>query len=211
VKSFQWWFEAPETISAGTPEQYAERGITYFTMSEKDRLTIYHTPAMQAFISKLTLVKKIEPAANGIGTAAYFYRMMPPQVTANAVFGDQIVLSGYDLNNTNVSPGAALRFRPYWRTLRRPATNYSLFVHLYPADNDQLLTQHDGPLTVLERPTLTWDDTKELYVGGDVQLTVPEHTPAGSYRLVIGVYDYTTGIRLKNGDRDSFTILINVS
>jgi 4-amino-4-deoxy-L-arabinose transferase-like glycosyltransferase len=210
VKSFQWWFEAPDKIAASTPAQYAERGIIYFALSENDRSTIYNTPAMKAFIDRLTLVKRIEPAAGVVGSAAYFYRMTPPQRPADATFADQIVLTGYDLSSDGVKPGDTLRFRPYWRTLRLPATNYSMFVHLYPAGADQLITQHDGPLTVLERPTLTWDDTNELYIGPDVQLTVPPDTPPGDYRLVVGVYDYTTGIRLKVGDGDSFSIPVTV-
>ena len=77
-----------------------------------------------------------------------------------------------------------------------------MFAHLYPANEDRIITQHDGPLSVLERPTLTWDDTNELYIGGDAQLVIPADIPPGDYRLIVGVYDYTTGARLPVSDAD---------
>ena len=46
------------------------------------------------------------------------------------------------------------------------------------------------------RPTLTWDDTSELYMGGDDTLTIPFSIAPGQYLLQIGLYDYITGRRL---------------
>jgi 4-amino-4-deoxy-L-arabinose transferase-like glycosyltransferase len=210
AKPFQWWYEDENQMAASTPEQYAQRGILYFALDSVDLAEHLKSKQAQAFLKQLTLVKEIPTAPNIYGNTVYLYRMMPPHRPADAAFADQIVLTGYDLGSAEVKPGDTLRFRPYWRALRQPANNYSMFVHLYPAGADQLITQHDGPLTVLERPTLTWDDTDELYIGADVQLAIPADTPPGDYRLVVGVYDYTTGIRLKTGEGDSFSIPVTV-
>ena len=79
-----------------------------------------------------------------------------------------------------------------------------MFMHLYPADEEQLIAQYDGAPTVLERPTLTWDDPDELLIGATAGLTIPADITAGDYRLVIGLYDYNTGARLSLDDEATY-------
>jgi hypothetical protein len=87
-----------------------------------------------------------------------------------------------------------------------------MFVHLYPADITELLAQYDGPPSVPNRPTLTWDDPEELYIGQDNTLTIPEDLEAGDYRMAVGLYDLTTFQRLLSEDgADFFTIPIRVA
>jgi hypothetical protein len=210
VKPFEWWFEDESKITASSPEAYWERGIRYFVMDEQDLNDHLMSRKAQDFLARLTPIKIFSASPDILGHNVYFYRMLPPQFEADSVFGDQIVLTGYDLNVDEISAGATLHFRPYWQTIRQPDTNYSMFAHLYPADVVEIITQYDGALSTVERPTLTWDDTHELYIGGDVQLAIPEDTPPGDYRLVIGVYDYTSGIRLSSEDGDATSIPITI-
>jgi hypothetical protein len=214
VKTFLWWTEDADQIAASSSQAYVERGITYFVTDARDLDRYYNTPKLKAFIKQLTLVKTFHIAADQTDEnqfETYFYRMLPPAHAADVLFGGQIDLTGYDLSAEQVSPGDTLNLRPYFRALRRPDTNYSMFVHLYPADEDTMLAQHDGAPTVAERPTLTWDDPHELYIGADVSLAIPAETPPGDYRVVIGLYDFTTGARLTLPDgADKFTIPITV-
>jgi 4-amino-4-deoxy-L-arabinose transferase-like glycosyltransferase len=212
VKTFLWWLEDQPKIEASTPEQYVERGITFFVMDAHDRAEYAKSPAAQAFINQLTLVKVIHAPPIENQFDAYFYRMFPPQHAADALFGGQITFAGYDLSGETAAPGDTLHLRPYWRAPRRPDTNYSMFVHLYPTDSDTLITQHDGAPTVPERPTLTWDDPDELYFGADVNLTIPADTAPGDYQLAIGLYDYSNGARLTLPDgSDKFTLPITIT
>ncbi|MEO8612369.1 MAG: glycosyltransferase family 39 protein, partial [Chloroflexota bacterium] len=214
VKTFLWWTEDADQIAASSPQAYVERGITYFVTDARDLDRYYKAPALKKFISQLTLVKTFHIAADQTDENqfdTYFYRMLPPQHAADALFGGQIDLTGYDLSAETVKAGDTLTFRPYFRAPRRPDTNYSMFVHLYPADEDRVLAQHDGAPTVIERPTLTWDDPDELYIGADVNLAIPADTPPGDYRVVIGLYDYSNGARLTLPDGvDKFTIPITI-
>jgi hypothetical protein len=130
------------------------------------------------------------------GPGVTFYRMLPPQYSADARFGDQITLVGYDLDQSTVAPGGALTFRPYWRARIVPENNYSMFVHVYPGEREELITQFDGAPSNPQRLTLTWTDLDELYIGPDVTLTLPEDLPAGAYRIVVGLYDFASGERL---------------
>jgi hypothetical protein len=199
-KTFQWWFEKADDMVQTPAAQYIQRGIVYFAMSDDDRKTVYASPEADAFLKRLTLVKTIPATPDTLGATVHFFRLMPPQVSTQFEFGNQIVLAGYDVSSPIPGPGGSLKLRPYWRIERRPNTNYSMFVHLYPKAGETLITQHDGPPTVLERPTLTWDDTDELYIGADVQLTLPSDLKPGDYRLALGLYDYTNGQRLTGAD-----------
>jgi 4-amino-4-deoxy-L-arabinose transferase-like glycosyltransferase len=212
VKTFLWWTENQEQIAPNTVQDYIDRGITYFVADARDMETYFNSAVMKKFIGQLTLVKTFHPSGlDEYQFDTYFYKLLPPQHAADAVFGEQIALTGYDLSADTFAPGDTLHLRPYWHALRLPDTNYSMFVHLYPADADDLLAQHDGAPTVPERPTLTWDDPDELYFGADVNLTIPAETPAGEYRLVIGLYDYSGGARLTLADgADKFVIPVTV-
>lgn len=211
VKTFGWWLENEKQMAASTPERYVERGITYFVMDDRDLQRYYTAPAVKAFIDQLTLVKSFPVMETDYQYTAYFYRMLPPQYATDALFGGQIALAGYDLSAETTAPGETLTFRPYWRAPRRPDTNYSMFIHLYPADDDKLIAQYDGAPTVAERPTLTWDDAAELYIGSDVNLVIPPNTNPGEYRLALGLYDFTNGPRLTLADgADKFIIPVAV-
>ncbi len=211
VKSFVWWFEGAEQIVVSAPSQYVERDIDYFTLDEDDRLKHFATPEGQAFLDSLTLLKTFPASPQMEGDTVYFYRMQPPAFSAVARYGDQIQLVGYDLSSNTLQPGDSLIFRPYWRSLRRPATNYSLFIHLTAAADPQPIAQADGNPAQAGRLTLNWDDPTELLIGADWTLTLPPETPPGAYQLRIGLYDFTSGARLTLADgSDALALPITV-
>jgi len=207
---FAWWYE--EDPTAYTPAEYLERGIAYFVFDERDLREVFQNiDGFEQYLSALTLVKTIPADETIKGNTVYFYRMAAPQHMAHALFGEQIALAGYDLSTTVVAPGKSLVFRPYWQARHQPDTNYSMFVHVYPADEIRLITQYDGAPGAPQRPTITWDDAQELIIGPSVTLTLPVGTPPGAYVLAIGLYDYTTGARLTLEDgTDYFAISIRV-
>jgi hypothetical protein len=210
-KSFEWWFEDGNTTINTSPEDYAERGILYFAMSDVDRLVSYKDVNIDRFVNKLTLLKHIPAAPDVWGEGVWFYRMIPPQVQPDADFGGQIRLAGYDLSADAVKAGDSITFRPYWQADKRPDTNYSMFIHLYPADEDTLLAQYDGAPASTARLTLTWDDPTELLIGQDVNLQLPADLDVGDYRLVVGLYDFNSGARLALPDGATyFTIPVTV-
>jgi hypothetical protein len=211
VKPFRWWFEEAETVLSTPPEAFAERGILYFAMSDWDHTWSYKNVDIDSFLRQLTLVKHIPTGSQMVGDGVWFYRMMPPQIIVDVDYGGQIRLAGYDLQSTQLNQGESFTFRPYWRVDQTPATNYSMFIHVYPADEDQIMVQFDGAPTSPARPTLTWDDIHELYIGPDVTLTLPADLAPGDYRLAVGLYDFSNGARLSiSDDTTYFTIPIQV-
>lgn len=201
-KTFQWWYTSPDEFLNKPISDWTEAGITYFVTSAADQRDVYAPDKVNItpFLDKLTLVKTIPITPEMTGDAVSFYRLQPPQISADFDFGGQVKLAGYDLQSDSLKPGDTIQFRPYWHIDQRPATNYSMFIHVYPQGEDKLLAQYDGAPTVRERPTLTWDDVDELYIGADVAIQLPADLPPGEYRLAIGLYDYSTGARLTGAD-----------
>jgi hypothetical protein len=207
--AFQWWFE--DNLPSSTPEQYAARGMAYFAMSSNDRDALHADWRFADWLDQLTPVKTIAGSPDAAGPTIEFYRLLAPQHPASTVFGGQITLVGYDLSEERYAPGDTLRFRPYWRSLRLPDTNYSMFAHLLPAGQEQQVAQFDGPLSAPTRPTLTWDDEAELHIGTDVSMIIPADAASGTYQLALGVYDYSSGARLlREGESDAFLIPITI-
>jgi hypothetical protein len=203
-KPFEYWLEVSDEIAVSTPERFVERGITYFVMTETDRTDIFTTPQLQAFVEQLTLIKTLHAAPNIRGVTTYFYRMLPPHYAVAVSFGDQINLVGYDLTAQQAAPGDTILFRPYWRAERRPDTNYSMFVHFYPADEEHLITQFDGSPASEQRLTLTWADPDELIIGTEAVLMLPMDIEPGDYRLAVGLYDFSSGHRLASDTGETF-------
>ncbi len=195
--SFEWWLEDP---TGNTPTQLAERGMTYFVMTDEDWSRVEDEAGLRRFVQQLTPLGTIHAGEGEFGPDIAFYRILPPQNTAHVVFGEQIVLEGYDLSEAIVAPGQTLTFRPYWRALKTPGANYSMFIHLYPRDTTTLITQFDGNPALPERLTLTWNDPNELLIGTDARLAIPAEVTPGDYTLAIGLYDSTTGQRLTTSD-----------
>ncbi len=196
-------------ISAqGTPETfYHELDIAYWvaTQSDLDRLDLHE------FTSSLALLKTFDDRAV-TGDIAYFYRMLPPQHTADATYGDRIQLAGYDLSEL-AAPGGEIALRPFWQVSEAPGGNYSMFVHLRPADDStHTITQHDGAPAAPGRLTPTWTDPDELIVGAQAVLTVPDDAAPGDYVLWMGLYDFQTGARLPLADgTDSYPIPVTIT
>ncbi len=180
-------------------------------MSDQDQQSLFNTPDLQRFVRQFAPIKVISALNSQPSTIIYFYRILPPVTATQVVFGNQIALSGYDLSAVWLSPGETLHFRPYWRLVNHPQTNYSMFIHLYPVGTGEQIAQYDGALTTPHRVTLQWDDSNELYIGPVAALTVPAGTRAGDYQLAVGIYDYSTGQRLRTSEgSDAFTVNVEI-
>jgi hypothetical protein len=202
---FQWWTE--NIPPNAKPADYAQRGITYYAFTEDDRKTL-DSPDFRAFVNQLQPVKIIHPVAPTSGSTVYIYRILPPEKQTDILLGNQIQLVGYDLT---AASGKTFNLRLYWQALHEPSANYSVFVHLTAVDNDKVIAQYDGAPTTDRYLPLQWTDADELHISKTITITAPENTPAGEYRLQIGLYDFTTGVRLTAPDgRDTVEIPVQI-
>jgi len=115
-----------------------------------------------------------------------------PSQTADATFGGQIRLLGYDLP-ASARPGATVPLGLYWQTAESPAADYQVFIHLLDAAG-QPVAQFDGPPRGGAYPTSVWDAGES--VPDTHPLALPATLAPGAYSLRIGLYRLDGGERL---------------
>ena len=128
-----------------------------------------------------------------------------PRHPAEADFGGQIMLVGYDFDGQerrlSVEPSQAIPLTLYWQALTSMDRDYTVFVHLRDEEG-RIWGQKDSQPLDGFYPTSFWD-VGELVEDG-YELTVDSDTPEGNYTLVVGIYLLATGERLPlpNGEGD---------
>lgn len=115
-----------------------------------------------------------------------------PAVTpVNAQFGGALALEGYA---RQLEPGG-LRVTLRWSAGDYLDTEYTIFVHLVdPDDETQVLAQDDGPPLDGRWPTSLW--LPGVVLDDEHIIPLPPDLSAGTYRLLVGLYDPHTGVRL---------------
>jgi mannosyltransferase len=114
-----------------------------------------------------------------------------PRRSLDAVWDDQVALGGYRL--VNFSPGRQAHVVLWWRTLRRPDRDYSVFVHLLDAQG-HIIRQFDKlPLSDFY-PMRAWPPNVEQR--DDYPLKIPGEADLKGAWLAIGLYDARNGRRL---------------
>ncbi len=118
------------------------------------------------------------------------------------LFGDQLILLGYDLSTPAARAGEPFRIILYWQANRPLAANYSTFVHLLDdarqvrASSDHV---HPGNL-----PTTRWE--LDEYAQDVHVLDLPRDLQPGPYTLTVGVSDPAARRRLEPPPRGEVAV-----
>ena len=203
--AFDWAFDTAPYQS--TPQALYEQGVAYFALTGAEQQAALRNPDMAAFLGQLLLLNVMTTVpVPDLPETIYFYRLIPPQVEANALFAEQITLVGYDLD---VAAGSVF-IRPYWQAQASPAANYSMFIHFTEPDTLDPLAQYDGAPASARRPATSWQPG-EILIGTDARIDLPPQLPPGEYQLRLGLYNYETGQRLLLGDgADAYMIDVEI-
>jgi mannosyltransferase len=102
-----------------------------------------------------------------------------------ADLGDQVRFLGYDLPVRTAHPGDTLYLYLYWEALPGVSHDYKVFTQLLDDDN-QIVAQNDKIAGAEAYPTSHW--TPGYTVRDRFLLTIRPDAPAGSYRLIAGLY-----------------------
>jgi hypothetical protein len=117
-----------------------------------------------------------------------------PEHPLDVRFGSQARLAGYDLHGEeDVKAGESLELILYWQALETLQQRYTVFVHLVDAA-DQIVGQRDQVPGKGEYPTTSWIPGE--YLADPYILPVNPDTPAGNYRIEVGLYNPLDGTRL---------------
>jgi hypothetical protein len=122
----------------------------------------------------------VEPGPEGAAPAA-----TEPQHRLDAVLGGVARLRGY-----SVQPDGRLTL--HWQAVGSLDRSYHVFVHALDSYG-AIVAQSDGPPSDGRAPTDGWS------VGDRIDDARALPAPPGDYRLIVGLYDPTTGARLPSG------------
>jgi 4-amino-4-deoxy-L-arabinose transferase-like glycosyltransferase len=111
-----------------------------------------------------------------------------------AWFGQEIQFLGYDLSSDEVMAGGTLRLTLYWQALQEMDISYTVFTHLLDAE-ERIWGQMDSIPGMGEAPTTSWVEGE--IVTDEYEIVLDPETPPGEYMIEIGMYDATTGRRLR--------------
>ncbi|MGD9147825.1 MAG: DUF2079 domain-containing protein [Anaerolineae bacterium] len=117
-----------------------------------------------------------------------------PQHALDADFGGQIRLLGYDLEQATRNTGHESRLRLYWQAQAPVDTSYTVFAQLLGPAGD-VRAQVDAVPQGGGYPT-TWWLPGEVVADSLVLELPPDASRDGDYRLIVGLYDPATGVRL---------------
>ncbi len=108
-------------------------------------------------------------------------------------FGDPswVRLNGYGYT-AETHPGEELLVALEWESLRPVDQNFHVFVHLLNAQGERI-AQRDGQPLLWLRPTSTWQPGERIEDRYGMML--PDDLPVGRYRIVIGLYEPSSGER----------------
>jgi hypothetical protein len=122
---------------------------------------------------------------------AHPHDVLLPEITVDPSRTETIKILGYDLataeagNTAETAPGEAITITLYWQTTQKLSIDYTSYVHLVAADGHGI-TQND------HRPGGSFYPSSQWQVGEVLHdrhiLTIPPETPAGMYRLRVGLY-----------------------
>ncbi|MBN1119958.1 MAG: glycosyltransferase family 39 protein [Anaerolineae bacterium] len=196
---FDWW-RTEDIMEYSVEEWRDERYMAYAILPRWKVEAMEATEDGQDYFGQMLHLRDFYAPPEMRGPEVAVYRLWKMQHEVDIRFGDMITLQGYDISTVEARPGDVVTLRFYWQATSTPPENYSLFVHLMPADEVRVITQADGNPAVPERLTRTWDEPTEILISPEFALTIPEGTPPGDYRLLVGLYNFETGVRLPVGD-----------
>jgi len=108
----------------------------------------------------------------------------------HVVFGDQIVLAGYQFSPTEDYIGLSIA----WQAQKSRLPDYTVFVQLLEADTNGRVAGVDTRPQKGEWPTSRW--VKDEVVVDDYFVAIPYDLPPGFYNIIVGLYQPENGQRL---------------
>jgi hypothetical protein len=119
-----------------------------------------------------------------------------PQVPLDVAFTDPIRLAGYNLASDTVTAGQDVKLDLYFESSGSIERNYQVFVHLIGPDG-VIVAQDDRIAGADSYPTSVW--ASGTLMRNSFAMRVPAGTPAGTYRVIAGLYDAAGRLSVSGG------------
>jgi hypothetical protein len=116
--------------------------------------------------------------------------------------GGPLVLDGVTVVDAAVQPGGAFDFTLHWHAAAPLTRDYSLFVHVLDAAGAKVAQLDWQPQDAAGRlPMTAWIAGQPVVDSQSIAL--PAELAPGSYRAILGVYDWESGARLPAAGADA--------
>ena len=144
-----------------------------------------------------------------VDNTARFSPPAPVGPTPGIQLGDFARLVGYDLSTLHNTPGSRVFLTLYWQAIKSSAFDYSVYIHLWDAQAQQLRgvwggEPVSGAFSVWQGVagdhfsdpyhTRLWQPGE--YIKDEWVLDIAKDTPPGTYQLRVGLFDPIGGNRL---------------
>jgi hypothetical protein len=207
---------------------YRARGYRYLLLNEDRRSPDDQAAAAELAAAGQTLASTpdrrvgLQPGPGAtlidLGDSPAALAMTPRAVS----FGDEIALLGYALQagppRPRIGPieepaadrlpaGQGMQLNLYWRALRRPDRDYTLFLHVTDARGTRV-AQRDLPLRGFDYPSSHWQPAELVIDSADLDLS---SLPPGAYQVSFGLYDAATGAHPPVSAGDSSGVLTTLT
>jgi 4-amino-4-deoxy-L-arabinose transferase-like glycosyltransferase len=127
---------------------------------------------------------------HGIDYAEIYQLPKPFERPIGARFGDALALRGVTLKYES----GRLMITPSWDVRGRLAADYNVFIHMLDSAGRMVARIDVAPGGVGGTPTSAWEPGQQIAV--PLPLPLPDTLPAGTYQVILGLYDARTGERL---------------
>jgi len=117
----------------------------------------------------------------------------PPMSPLGVRFGPSIWLVGYELTTPVLAPGDTIEVILYWRAFSYLDRQYTIFMHVRDGAGE-IVAGWDMMPRYNTFPTTDWPLVERIDDAHIVPL--PQDLPPGEYTVALGLYDWTTGVRL---------------
>ncbi len=131
-----------------------------------------------------------------MATPARYTRDSQGEHPLHIIWGERLLLRGYDISTAHLKPGERLELALYWQALAPMPVRYRTFVHV---ESERIWGQHDDD-PVCRLRTDEWRPPQSGV--GQFRVTLDPNTPPGRYPVLVGVYDPETGARLEAKDEN---------
>jgi hypothetical protein len=130
-----------------------------------------------------------------------------PTTSLSATFADSIKLIGVTIPQSKIqNPKSKIEVTFHWQTLHPTPKPYTVFLQLLNQQGEVVSSWDSQPFNGLY-PTTLWSPGE--IIADTFSLPLPEAgLPPGSYRLITGFYDVSTGQRLTVAGGDDFAELV---
>lgn len=174
----------PEDVRVKWLNDLTARGSLWLIADEGDPATSDENVKTEQWVTDHAC--PIDSTLAGTGRVTRFTAAPNGEAQAiNATFNDELTLSQFRLTQSTLKPGGPLCIEVKWNTLKTPAADYTVYVHVVDP-NGQVVAQNDRQPQGGFAPTSSWQPGTGIIDRHGVIL--PANLAAGEYSIRVGLY-----------------------